>query len=139
MNCQVEICVMLWHNQQAAIKLIGDGLQGLSIMNSRFAICVDNSGYELSLTPRQVYEVLADPAEKNGMLRVVDDTGEDYLFEADMFEPVNDLQKFSTDLSVGLTWPMKANIYRIANQRGISMSALLREWIDEHLDLPIVA
>jgi len=34
---------------------------------------------------------------------------------------------------------LKATIYRIANQRGISMSALLREWIDEHLDLPLIA
>ncbi|MEZ4712222.1 MAG: hypothetical protein R3A44_33850 [Caldilineaceae bacterium] len=38
----------------------------------------------------------------------------------------------------GFTWPMTAAIYRTANQRGISMSALLREWIDEHLDLPVV-
>jgi hypothetical protein len=34
---------------------------------------------------------------------------------------------------------MKATIHRIASQRGVSMSALIREWIDEHLDLPISA
>lgn len=32
---------------------------------------------------------------------------------------------------------MKATIYQLANQQGRSMSALLREWIDERLDLPV--
>lgn len=108
-------------------------------MKARYVICKDNSGYELSLTPRQVYEVIPDPAEANDMIRLVDDSGEDYLFETDLFEPVEDLTNLTTDIAVNLTWPMKASIYRIANQRGISMSALLREWIDEHLDLPAVA
>ena len=104
----------------------------------RYVICKENNGYEVSLTPGQVYEVLPDPAESNGMIRVVDDSGEDYLFEAELFEPVQNLTDLTTDITVGLTWPMKASIYRIAKQRGISMSALLREWIDEHLDLPVV-
>ena len=42
-------------------------------------------------------------------------------------------------VTISLTWPMKATVYRIAKERGISMSALLREWIDEHLDLPVTA
>jgi hypothetical protein len=32
---------------------------------------------------------------------------------------------------------MKAAIHRIASQRGVGMSALISEWLDEHLDLPI--
>lgn len=32
---------------------------------------------------------------------------------------------------------MKAMIYQIANERGVTMSALIREWIDERLDLPV--
>lgn len=54
-----------------------------SIMEARAVRCKENTGYELSLTPRQVYVVIPDAAEVNGMLRVIDDTGEDYLFEAD--------------------------------------------------------
>lgn len=108
-------------------------------METRYVMCIDNTGYELSLTPHQVYAVIPDPAEANGMIRIVDDTGEDYLFEANLFETVDNLVGLTTDVTVGLTWPMKASIFRIANQRGISMSALVREWIDEHLDLPVAA
>jgi len=107
-------------------------------MTTRYVICKENSGYGVSLTQGQVYEVLPDLAEVNGMIRVVDDSGEDYLFEANLFEPVENLTDLTTDITVGMTWPMKATIHRIAKQRGISMSALLREWIDEHLDLPVV-
>jgi hypothetical protein len=64
-------------------------------MQPRYVICKENHGYELSLSPRQIYEVLPDPAEVNGMIRVIDDSGEDYLFEADLFEPVQNL----TDLT----------------------------------------
>ena len=108
-------------------------------METRYVMCKENTGYELSLTPRQVYVVLPDPAEVNGMLRVIDDSGEDYLFEADLFEPVKNLSELAANVTVNLTWPMKAMLYQMANQRGISMSALLREWIDEHLDLPVGA
>lgn len=104
-------------------------------MTTRYVKCIENTGYEASLTPNQVYEVIAD--EKHGMIRLIDDTGEDYLFESHLFRSVENLNELAADITVGLTWPMKATIYRIANQRGISMSALLREWIDERLDLPV--
>ena len=105
----------------------------------RFAKCIANDGYRLSLTPGQFYRVLPDKAEAHDMLRVVDNTGEDYLFDADLFENVNDLAGWLTDLTISVTIPMKATIRQIANQRGISMAALLREWIDERLDLPAMA
>ena len=51
-----------------------------------FAICVRNTGNEASLELRKLYEVVADPdAEKDGMLRVIDESGEDYLFPAAFF------------------------------------------------------
>lgn len=111
----------------------------MNTIETRYAMCKENVGYESSLTPHQIYEVISDPAEVNGMIRVIDDSGEDYLFEVDLFEPVTNLTDLMTQVTVGLTWPMKATIYRIANQRGITMSALLRQWIDEHLDLPAIA
>ncbi len=103
---------------------------------TRFMRCINNDSDDLSLTKGQFYQVLPDKAETHGMLRVVDNTGEDYLFDAELFEPVNDLSGLLTDLSVSLTVPMKTAIHQLANQRGISMAALLREWIDERLDLP---
>ena len=105
----------------------------------RYVVCENQAGYAASLTPQRVYEVIPDPAEANGMLRVIDDTGEDYLFEAELFREIDNLTGVATEVTVGLTWPMKAALHRIASQRGISMSALIREWIDDHLDLPVTA
>ena len=52
----------------------------------QFAVCVDNGGYEASLERNKIYVVRPDKdAEKDGDLRVVDESGEDYLFSADRF------------------------------------------------------
>ena len=52
----------------------------------RFVICIRNAGYLASLELRKLYEVLDDPeAEKDDMIRVIDESGEDYLFPNDMF------------------------------------------------------
>lgn len=55
-------------------------------MQRRFAVCVRNDGYEASLERNKIYAILADnDAERDGDLRVVDESGEDYLFAADRF------------------------------------------------------
>ena len=52
-------------------------------------ICVDNEGYEVSLEKRKIYVSLRDAgAEKRGMLRIVDESGEDYLYPKALFRPV---------------------------------------------------
>jgi hypothetical protein len=52
----------------------------------RFAICISDAGYVDDLKPRTVYQVLPDEsAAKSNYLRVVDETGEDYLFPATHF------------------------------------------------------
>jgi hypothetical protein len=52
----------------------------------RFAVCIRNDGYEASLERNKIYAVLPDDdAEREGDLRVVDESGEDYLFSADRF------------------------------------------------------
>ena len=52
----------------------------------RFAVCIRNEGYEASLERNKIYAVLSDDdAERDGDLRVVDESGEDYLFTADRF------------------------------------------------------
>lgn len=101
----------------------------------RFVRCVTSAGDDLSVTPGQYYQVLADQAEEQGMLRVVDNTGEDYLYEAGWFEVVTDLSGLKTDLTIKLSVPMKAAILQLASQRGVSMGALVREWLDERMDL----
>ena len=48
-----------------------------------------NDGYEVSLERNKIYAVLPDEdAERDGDLRVVDESGEDYLFSADRFVPI---------------------------------------------------
>ena len=52
-------------------------------------ICILNTGYEVSLEPRKVYEVLRDPdAARHGQLRVVDESGEDYLYPQSHFAEI---------------------------------------------------
>ncbi|MEZ4859827.1 MAG: hypothetical protein R3C14_00895 [Caldilineaceae bacterium] len=105
----------------------------------RFVRCIAKTGDPLSVTPGQYYQVITDLAEAQGMIRIIDNTGEDYLYDADLFEEPTDLASLNAELSIALTIPVKAAILQIAGQRGISMAALLREWIDERLDLPVNA
>jgi hypothetical protein len=57
--------------------------------DEHFVLCIRNEGYQASFDPRKVYRLVADPqAESKGMLRVVDNTGEDYLFPSDYFVPI---------------------------------------------------
>jgi len=51
----------------------------------RFAICLKNKGSE-DLIVRKIYQVLPDErTEKQGLLRIVDESGEDYLYPASYF------------------------------------------------------
>ncbi len=55
----------------------------------RHAMCVRNDECE-DLEPRKVYRVLPDPrAARDGYLRVVDESGEDYLYPEAYFVPVD--------------------------------------------------
>lgn len=55
--------------------------------NSRqLAVCIRNDGYPASLEPRKLYRLLPDEeAVRHNQLRVVDESGEDYLYPADYF------------------------------------------------------
>ena len=57
---------------------------------STYVVCLDNGGYAASLEPRKIYRQLPDrPAEQDGLLRVIDESGEDYLFPARLFAPIS--------------------------------------------------
>ena len=52
----------------------------------KFAICIDNSQYPASLELHKIYRVIPDEeAEHDGDLRVIDESGEDYLYPTDYF------------------------------------------------------
>ena len=55
---------------------------------SRFVLCIRNDSAE-DLEPRKVYQVLSDrSAAREGLARVIDESGEDYLYPANYFVPV---------------------------------------------------
>lgn len=69
-------------------RVAGANLKELqqSIMKPSFAVCVDNSEYPASLELHKIYRVLPDQdAERDGDLRVVDESDEDYLYPATYF------------------------------------------------------
>jgi hypothetical protein len=52
----------------------------------QFAVCVNNAGYPASLELHKIYRVIPDEdAAKEGDIRVVDESGEDYLYPAERF------------------------------------------------------
>lgn len=52
----------------------------------KIVVCIRNTGYEVSLERRKIYSLVPDPeAKKHKMLRVVDESGEDYLYPEDYF------------------------------------------------------
>ena len=55
----------------------------------RFVVCLRNKGYEVSLERRKIYQVVSDPeAAKHKQIRVIDESGEDYLYPQSFFAPI---------------------------------------------------
>ena len=55
----------------------------------RLVVCIDNDGYSASLEKRKIYVALRDAdAEKHGLLRIVDESGDDYLYPKAFFRPI---------------------------------------------------
>jgi hypothetical protein len=51
-----------------------------------FALCVDDTDYEASLIPGKVYRILPDTrAAKDDLIRIIDESGEDYLYHKSHF------------------------------------------------------
>ena len=58
----------------------------MSDHKKHFAICVDNTDHEASLILRKIYEIIPDElGARDDLLRIVDESGEDYLYPAEYF------------------------------------------------------
>jgi hypothetical protein len=56
----------------------------------QLVVCVDNDGYAVSLDKRKIYVSLRDAAaEKQDLLRIVDESGDDYLYPKVLFRAVD--------------------------------------------------
>lgn len=99
--------------------------------------CLDNNGYQASLTLGETYKVLPD--SEIGSLRVIDNEGEDYLYDVERFQPIelNGEQPLDDTVTVHLGSQLKGVLRAEALAAQTSVSALLRDWIQDRLDLPI--
>ena len=89
----------------------------------------------------EVYK-LAPPSKNDGnMLRVIDASGEDYLYPADYFEPFSPpkVPSHRRSVAVHLDDFTRGVLHAEAVATRKSMSALLRDWIEERLDLPVAS
>ena len=90
------------------------------------------------MTLGAIYKVIPDETDKSS-IRVIDNEGEDYLYIADRFEPVQ-MDAVHQDITETVTVHVDPVIKGVLRAEALaaqtSLSALLRAWIDEHLDLP---
>lgn len=62
----------------------------MATVRQRLAICVRNAGYEASLERRKIYQVLPDArASRHELVRVIAESGEDYLYPESYFAPIS--------------------------------------------------
>ena len=58
-------------------------------LETQFVVCVRNEGYPASLELRKIYQIVADAcATEHRLIRVIDESGEDYLYPADCFASI---------------------------------------------------
>jgi hypothetical protein len=58
----------------------------MDTLKQRFAICIDNTDYEASLILHKIYQVIPDDqAAQDDLIRIVDESGEDYLYHVSHF------------------------------------------------------
>ena len=58
----------------------------MKALTKPFAVCIDNTNYQASLVPGKVYRMVLDArAAKDDLVRIVDESGEDYLFDKSQF------------------------------------------------------
>jgi hypothetical protein len=69
---------------------------------NRYVLCLTNDGYPAALEPRKVYRAIPDAqGAKQGFVRVVDESGEDYLYPKDMFASVTLSQAVQRAIATG--------------------------------------
>jgi len=106
-----------------------------------FVRCIDNTGYEGMLDVGEIYQSLptTEIEDAAGDLRIIDNEGEDYLYKKSRFVAVDPRELQSAHayrVTANLNGMVGIVLRHQARARGVSVSALLREWIDERLDLP---
>ena len=67
----------------------------------QYVVCLSNEGYRASLVVRRIYQSIHDKdAAERGLVRVIDESGEDYLFPEALFEALELPQTLKRKLSL---------------------------------------
>lgn len=111
------------------------------INNQTLALDEPADTYGAELVVGQVYKVVpSDPNDPPHSLRTIDGSGEDYLYPAIYFTPLTPVGNAIDDaVTVHLPTYIKGILHAEAIVAHKSMSALLRDWINDRLDLPELA
>ena len=71
--------------------------------SQRFVVCIDNTDYLVSLELHKIYEVLPDErADEYDCIRVIDESGEDYLYSSESFVPIELPEKVIASMNRGV-------------------------------------
>lgn len=69
----------------------------------QFVVCLQNDGYPASLERRKIYQALLDPeAQAHQLIRVVDESGDDYLYPLSYFSAISLSKNLAQALSLGV-------------------------------------
>ena len=70
--------------------LNNDVMRDTTLNQPQFVLCVENTAYPASLEVRKLYQIIPDPvAEQRNFLRVIDESGEDYVYPAAYFAAID--------------------------------------------------
>jgi hypothetical protein len=71
-------------------------------IGSHYVLCIRDEKYPASLEARKIYQSIADhKAESHGQIRVIDESGEDYLYPQDLFIPIKVPQAATRAFALG--------------------------------------
>jgi hypothetical protein len=110
---------------------------------TRFVLCIENEDFPASLERRKVYRVMNDPeTSKHGEVRVVDESGEDYLYPQEYFVPIKLPQAaekavlrvtWIRKLPDGLVWQAPAQLEKVTLASGFVRNVIELAWQAERL------
>jgi hypothetical protein len=89
-SSKTPMAAMCYQIDGAAVVQTGQLLRSMNTRRKSLVVCVSNAGYAVSLEKRKIYVSLRDAAaDKHGLLRIVDESGDDYLYPKALFRAVD--------------------------------------------------
>jgi hypothetical protein len=77
------------HMELVKKKLKERGIYRMDTKKIKFVVCINNAGYQASLELHKLYRVIPDKTvEEDGDIRIIDESGEDYIYPGSYFEKV---------------------------------------------------